>query len=396
MIPVDEQIKIIMKGVAECIDTEELRAKINHSVETGKPLVVKLGLDPTAPDIHLGHTVVLRKLKQLQDLGHSVVVLIGDFTAKIGDPTGKSKTRKALTTEQVLENAQTYAEQIFKILDREKTQIRFNSEWLSKLGFEDVVRLAANCTVAKMLEREDFKNRYLNNQPIAIHEFFYPLMQAFDSVELQADIELGGTEQRFNILMGRTLQKAYGQESQIAVFMPLLEGIDGKEKMSKSLGNYIGIDEEPNVMFAKTMKIPDSLIIKYFELVTDVHPDEIDVLKARLAGDCNPRDIKMLLAFEIVKLYHGAEAACEAENNFRKVYQKNAVPDDIKKVSLEPNERDIVTVIFKAEFAKSKNAARRLVEQGAVKINGTKVTDIKHEVTDGDIIKVGKDKFCQI
>ena len=231
MIPVDEQIRIIMKGVAECIDEEELRAKIDHSVETGKPLVVKLGLDPTAPDIHLGHTVVLRKLKQLQDLGHSVVVLIGDFTAKIGDPTGKSKTRKALTTEQVLENAQTYAEQIFKILDREKTQIRFNSEWLSKLGFEDVVRLAANCTVAKMLEREDFKNRYANNQPIAIHEFFYPLMQAFDSVELQADIELGGTEQRFNILMGRTLQKAYGQESQIAVFMPLLEGIDVKEKI---------------------------------------------------------------------------------------------------------------------------------------------------------------------
>ena len=234
---VEEQVKIILKGVCESIDSDELKAKLKRSIEENKPLTVKLGLDPTAPDIHLGHTVVLRKLRQLQDLGHNVVVVIGDFTAKIGDPTGRSKTRKALTEEQVKYNAQTYANQIFKILDKDKTQIRFNSEWLEKLNFEDVVKLAATCTVAKMLEREDFKNRYTNNQPIAIHEFFYPLMQAYDSIELKADIELGGTEQRFNILMGRSLQKINNQECQIDLFMPLLEGIDGKEKMSKSLGN---------------------------------------------------------------------------------------------------------------------------------------------------------------
>jgi len=393
---VDEQVKIILKGVDECIDTDELRTKVRKSIETGKPLVVKLGLDPTAPDIHLGHTVVLRKLKQLQDLGHTIVVLIGDFTAKIGDPTGRSKTRKALTSEQVLANAHTYAEQVFKILDKDKTEIRFNSEWLSKLNFEDVVRLAANCTVAKMLEREDFKKRYSSNLPIAIHEFFYPLMQAYDSVELKADIELGGTEQRFNILMGRTLQKVYGQESQIALFMPLLEGIDGKEKMSKSLGNYIGIDEDANVMFSKAMQIPDPLIIKFFELVTDVHPDDIAIMKVNLANGYNPRDVKMQLASEIVKLYHGESAAKDAKEHFCKVYQKRETPDNIKELALTDEERGIINVIVKAEFAKSKSAARRLVEQGAVRINGVKVTDVDCIVAKNDIVKVGKDKFVKV
>lgn len=396
MRPVEEQLKIILKGVDECIVLDELREKLEMSNKYQKPLIVKLGLDPTAPDIHLGHTVVLRKLRQIQDLGHTVVVLIGDFTAKIGDPTGKSKTRKPLTEEQVQINAKTYAEQIYKILDKEKTQIRFNSEWLSKLNFEDVLRLAANCTVAKMLEREDFKNRYASNQPIAIHEFFYPLMQAYDSVELKADIELGGTEQRFNILMGRTLQKSFGQESQIALFMPLLEGIDGKEKMSKSLGNYVGIDEDANVMFSKVMKIPDNLIIKYFELTTDVHPDEIEVLKLKLTDGCNPRDVKIQLAYEIVKLYHGEDAAKEAEQYFNKLYQQRAVPENIKHVILNENERDLVNVVFKAEYAKSKSVARKLIEQGAVKVNGEKITDIAFIVSCGDIVKVGKDKFVKV
>lgn len=393
---VNEQMRIILKGVEECIDTQELRVKLEKSIETGKPLVVKLGLDPTAPDIHLGHTVVLRKLRQLQELGHQVVVLIGDFTAKIGDPTGKSKTRKALSTEQVVANAETYAVQIFKILDREKTQIRFNSEWLAKLNFEDVVRLAANCTVAKMLEREDFKNRYTNNQPIAIHEFFYPLMQGFDSVHLNADIELGGTEQRFNILMGRTLQKAFAQESQIALFMPILEGIDGKEKMSKSLGNYIGIDEEPNVMFAKTMQIPDNLIVKFFELVTDVHPDEIERIKDRLNAGCNPRDVKMQLAEEIVKLYHGEELAVSAKENFCTVYQKKEVPDEVQELSFTVAGDNVVNVIFAAGMAKSKSAARRLVEQGAVRVDGIKLQDPTACIEKGKIVKVGKDKFVKL
>lgn len=396
MLNVNEQMRIILKGAEECIDVGELEKKVANSIQTGKPLTVKLGLDPTAPDIHLGHTVVLRKLRQLQDLGHNVVVLIGDFTAKVGDPTGKSKTRKPLSTEQVVANAQTYAEQIFKILDKTKTQIRFNSEWLAKLTFEDVVRLAANCTVAKMLEREDFKNRYANNQPIAIHEFFYPLMQAYDSVELKADIELGGTEQRFNILMGRTLQKVYGQESQIALFMPLLEGIDGKEKMSKSLGNYIGIDEDANVMFAKVMQIPDNLIVKFFELVTDVHPDAVEEFAEQLKNGCNPRDVKMRLACEVVELYHGKEAVKIASEHFCRVYQKNEVPENVMEVTLEGEARNIVNVVFVAGFAKSKSAARRLVEQGAVRISGQKVTDVNYNVPENTIVKVGKDKFVKV
>jgi len=393
---VEEQVKIILKGVCECIDSDELKVKLRRSIEENRPLTVKLGLDPTAPDIHLGHTVVLRKLRQLQDLGHNVVVVIGDFTAKIGDPTGRSKTRKALTQEQVKFNAQTYADQIFKILDKDKTQIRFNSEWLGKLNFEDVVKLAANCTVAKMLEREDFKNRYTNNQPIAIHEFFYPLMQAYDSIELKADIELGGTEQRFNILMGRSLQKLNNQECQIALFMPLLEGIDGKEKMSKSLGNYIGIDEEANIMFVKTMQIPDNLIIKYFELVTDVHPDSIAELSKQMEEGRNPRDVKLELASEIVRLYHGEEAVKSANEYFKNVYQKEIIPEDIMELTLSGEERNIVNVVFAAGFTKSKSDARRLVQQGAVRISGEKVTDIKYTVPENTVVKVGKDKFVKV
>ena len=313
MIDVNEQIKIILKGVDEIIGLEELREKLQQ----GKSLTVKLGLDPSAPDIHLGHTVVLRKLKQLQDLGHKIVIVIGDFTGKIGDPTGKSQARKALTTEQVLENAKTYEIQIFKVLDKNKTEVRFNSEWLSKMNFEDVIRLGSKMTVARMLEREDFKKRYENKMPISIHEFFYPLMQGFDSVELKADIELGGTDQRFNLLMGRMLQKEFGQEPQCTIMMPLLEGLDGINKMSKSLGNYIGIDEEATVMFEKTMTVPDNLIVKYFELVTDIHPDKVAEIKKSLEEDSiNPRDIKIQLARAIVELYHGKDAVRDAEERF--------------------------------------------------------------------------------
>ena len=292
-VSIEEQIKIITKGVETLVNEEDLRKKLEKSKKDNKPLVIKLGLDPSAPDIHLGHAVVLRKIKQMQDLGHKAVIVIGDFTGKIGDPTGKSKGRKALSEEQVQENAKTYKEQIFKILDKDKTEVRFNSEWLSKLNFEDVIRLASSTTVARMLERDDFQKRYKNNIPIGLHEFFYPLMQGYDSVALKADIELGGTDQTFNVLMGRTLQKIFKQEEQVALFMPILEGLDGAEKMSKSLGNYIGVNEDANTMFKKVMEIPDSLIIKYYNLATDEHPDIINKIEKELHEGKNPRDVKL-------------------------------------------------------------------------------------------------------
>ena len=377
MINIDEQIKIISKGVDEIIGLDELKEKLAKK----KPLTVKLGLDPSAPDIHLGHTVVLRKLRQLQDLGHNIVIIIGDFTGKIGDPTGKSQARKALTTEQVLENSKTYEEQIFKVLDKEKTDVKFNSEWLSKMNFEDVIRLGSKMTVARMLEREDFKKRYENQMPISIHEFFYPLMQGFDSVELKADIELGGTDQRFNLLMGRMLQKEFGQEPQCTIMMPLLEGLDGINKMSKSLGNYVGIDEEANVMFEKIMTILDNLIIKYFELVTDVHPDDVEEIKKSLKEGVNPRDIKIQLAREVVELYHGKDAVKGAEERFRLVFQKNEIPE----------------IIVKNGLVKSKNEFRRLVEQGGVKANAEKLNNIEQLIiTDEIVIQIGKKKFIKV
>lgn len=272
---IEEQIKIISKGVDEIINVEDLKSKLEKSQKTGKPMTVKLGLDPTAPDIHIGHSVVLRKIRQLQDLGHRAVIIIGDFTGRIGDPTGKSKTRKPLTQDEVMFNAKTYEEQIFKIIDKDKTDLKFNSEWLGKLSLRDTIELTSKYTVARMLEREDFKKRFESHSSIGIHEFFYPLLQAFDSVSLKADIELGGTDQRFNLLMGRTIQKDFDQESQVAILMPLLEGTDGKDKMSKSLGNYIGINEDANDIYGKVMSIPDGMIVKYYELATDIHPDEV-------------------------------------------------------------------------------------------------------------------------
>ena len=390
---IDEQIRIISKGVDEIIGLDELKEKLAKN----KTLIVKLGLDPSAPDIHLGHTVVLRKLKQLQDLGHKIIIIIGDFTGKIGDPTGKSQARKALTTEQVLENARTYETQIFKVLDKEKTEVKFNSDWLSKMNFEDVIKLGSKMTVARMLEREDFKKRYENQMPISIHEFFYPLMQGFDSVQLNADIELGGTDQRFNLLMGRMLQKEFGQEPQATIMMPLLEGLDGINKMSKSLGNYIGIDEDAAVMFEKVMTIPDNLIIKYFELVTDVHPDKVDEIKNSLENGMNPRDVKLELAREIVELYHGKSAVQSAEERFKIVFQKRQIPDDIKTVECLISNFNLAEIIVSNGLAKSKNEFRRLVTQGGVKINGEKITSLETiKETSEIIVQIGKKHFIKI
>ena len=395
---IDEQMRIIMKGVDDLIDEKELREKLIKSEKEGKPMIVKLGLDPSAPDIHLGHTVVLRKMKQLQDLGHQIVIIIGDFTGKIGDPTGKSKARKALTTEQVLANAKTYEEQIFKVLDKEKTIVRFNSEWLAKLNFEDVIKLAATITVARILEREDFKKRYEGQMPISVHEFFYPLMQAYDSIALEADIELGGTDQRFNLLMGRSLQREFGMESQIVIMMPLIEGLDGKEKMSKSLGNYIGIDEEAGIMYQKSMEIPDELIIKYYNLVTDVHPDEVNKIESQLKeGSVNPRDIKMNLAREIVTLYHGEESAKEAEERFKSVFKKGQIPEDIQTIQIKEDGFDLIEVLVSNEIVKSKSEVRRLASQGGVKVNGEKVEDLSTIVKESElVVQIGKKKFVKI
>lgn len=403
MIDIDEQIKIISKGTTEIIDQEELRQKLIKAGESNRQLIVKLGLDPTAPDIHLGHTVVLRKARQIQDLGHKVIIIIGDFTGMIGDPSGRSKTRKELTQDEVLINAETYKTQIFKILDPNKTEVKFNSEWLSKLNFKDVITLASKYTVTRMLEREDFKNRFKAQQSIAIHEFMYPLMQGYDSIAIKADIELGGTDQRFNILMGRTLQKEYGEDKQISIFMPLLEGTDGTLKMSKSLGNYIGIDETCNDMYSKVMSIPDELIIKYYDLVTDIHPDEIQEIERKLeSGKINPRDIKMNLAKEIVKLYHGKVASEEAQGYFKAVFQKKDIPADIKEIEIIKNsmmneQSTIFKIITDMQFAKSNREARRLVDQGAVKINGEKISiDNLLDLSDGDIIQCGKRNFVKI
>ncbi len=395
---IQEQIKIISKGVDEIIGLEDLKNKLEKSIKENKPLIVKLGLDPSAPDIHLGHTVVLRKMKQLQDLGHKVIIIIGDFTGKIGDPTGKSKARKALSTEQVLENAKTYEEQILKVLDKEKTDIVFNSSWLSKLSFEEAIKLAATTTVARMLEREDFKKRYESQTPISLHEFFYPLMQGFDSVEIEADIELGGTDQRFNVLMGRALQKEFNQDPQVTIFMPLLEGLDGKEKMSKSLGNYIGIDEKANVMYEKAMTIPDDLIIKYFELVTDIHPDIIDDIKRNLEENkVNPRDVKMDLAKEIVSLYHGDEESKKAQNRFKEVFQQGQIPSDIKIVEVLKEEFNLIDELVKNNLVSSKSEVRRLLTQGGIKVNNERLVDIKElEINKEMIVQVGKKKFIKL
>lgn len=401
MLTPKEQMRIICKGVHQCVNEEELFVKLEKSYKKEEPLIIKLGLDPSAPDIHLGHAVVLRKIRQMQELGHQAVIIIGDFTGKIGDPTGKSKGRVALTDEKVKENALTYCEQIFKILDKEKTVVRFNSEWLSKLNFEDVMKLAATSTVARMLERDDFQNRYKNGVPIGIHEFFYPLMQAYDSVEIKADIELGGTDQTFNILMGRTLQKARGINQQIALFMPILEGLDGAQKMSKSLGNYIGVSEPAEVMFKKVMEVPDDLIIRYYELATDEHPEQIDRVKADLLDGVNPRDIKFQLARIITGLYHKEEEVQSAISYFNMAFSKKAIPNDIPILLLDL-EKDTVNNsipgLIELGYIKSRSEFIRLIRQGGIQINGEKMNEdeINSVLINGDVMKIGKKKFVKI
>ena len=400
---IQNTLKIMLKGAIDGSTPAEIVEKLEQVQKENRPMRIKLGLDPSAPDIHLGHAVVLRKIKQLQDLGHEVFIVIGDFTGMIGDPTGKSKTRKQLSPEQVKENAETYQKQIFKILDPSKTTVRYNSEWLGKMTFKDVIELAAKTTVARILERDDFQNRYNKKQPIALHEFFYPLMQAYDSVALQADLELGGTDQTFNILMGRNIQKDYGQAPQITLFMPLLEGTDGVEKMSKSLGNYIGIFEPANVMYEKVMKIPDNLIIKYYELATDVHPDTIAEIKKQLEAGANPRDVKMGLAKEIVRLYHSEEDTQKAEEYFKTAYQKGQAPDEAMVLKIADamgldNGQILIETLFSSGKYKSKSDIRRLILQGAVKINDEKITDLKAVgVLDNTaIIQVGKGTFFRL
>lgn len=395
---VEEQFRIITKGVSMLVDEEELKSKLAESLKSNRPLIIKLGLDPSAPDIHLGHAVVLRKIKQMQDLGHEAVIIIGDFTGKIGDPSGKTKGRSALSDEQVKENARTYFEQIFKVLDREKTTVRYNSEWLGKLNFEDVLKLAATTTVARMMERDDFQNRFKNNVPIGIHEFFYPLMQAYDSVALEADIELGGTDQTFNILMGRTLQKAMGQSQQVAMFMPLLEGLDGVEKMSKSLGNYIGVYESAQVMFKKAMEVPDGLITKYFELATDEHPDSIAAVRQELEQGKNPRDVKYSLAEIITRLYHTEEEVLQAKKYYDTAFGKKSIPDQIPQLPIKSLSRfaDIIPLLVEGGYASSNGELRRLVQQGGVQLNQRKIEDVEIPLSHGDVLKIGKKRFVKL
>ncbi|WP_317955024.1 tyrosine--tRNA ligase [Paenibacillus chitinolyticus] len=400
----ERQVEILRRGAVEIVPEEELKLKIAESLADNRPLKIKLGLDPSAPDIHVGHTVVLHKLRQFQELGHHVQLLIGDFTGRIGDPTGKSETRKQLTEEDVKRNAETYKKQIFKILDPEQTTVCYNSEWLSPLTFADVVELSAKLTVARVLERDDFSKRYTSGQPIHVHEFFYPLMQGYDSVALKCDVELGGTDQKFNLLMGRTLQKEYGVPAQVAIMMPLLEGLDGVNKMSKSLGNYIGIDEAPNEIYGKAMSVPDELMLKYYELATDLSHDELSTLRAGIEdGSVHPRDAKMRLAATFVRMYHGEEAASEAERHFVTVFQQRALPEDIEEVELAAGELEadgirLVKLLVTLGLQATNGEAKRSIQQGGVRLNEEKVTDpnASVEVKDGDILQVGKRKFAKI
>ncbi|WP_369742679.1 tyrosine--tRNA ligase [Pseudidiomarina sp. PP-1MA] len=386
----------IARGTEEILLAEELKEKL----ASGKPLVVKAGFDPTAPDLHLGHTVLINKMRLLQDLGHQIIFLIGDFTGMIGDPTGKNVTRKPLSREDVLANAETYKEQVFKILDPAKTIIRFNSEWMNDLGAAGMIRLAAQQTVARMLERDDFKKRYAGGQPIAIHEFLYPLVQGWDSVALKADIELGGTDQRFNLLMGRELQKAEGMAPQTVIMMPLLEGLDGVQKMSKSLGNYIGITEPANDMFGKMMSISDELMWRYYQLLSFRPLEEIDGFKQAIADGANPRDYKVLLAREIITRFHDAAAAEAAEQDFVQRFSKNAIPDDLPELELVAAEGSIAiaNLLREADLVASTSEAMRMIKQGGVKIDGAKVEDTKLVVTAGStaVYQVGKRKFARI
>ena len=396
MIPVDKQLKTIRRGTAEVIDEKDL-AKL---IDTGKPLKVKAGFDPTAPDLHLGHTVLLHKMRQFQELGHEVIFLIGDFTGMIGDPTGRSETRKNLTPQEVQENAKTYLAQVYKILNPEKTTVAYNSEWMNKFSSVNMIELAAHYTVARMLERDDFQKRLAKNLPVSIHELMYPLIQGYDSVALQSDIELGGTDQKFNLLVGRDLQRAYGQKPQVVLTMPLLEGTDGVQKMSKSLGNSIGVFDAPNEMFGKIMSISDDLMWRYYELLSQVSAQDLEAMKKQSEAETlNPKNVKMNLAKEIVSLYHSPELAIMALAEFENVFKKKNLPEDIPVVKGWGDElKGICNILKDHNLTDSTSAARRLIQQGSVTINGEKISDVNQELPGNleYLIKVGKKRFLKI
>lgn len=392
---INGQLDLIKRGADEVISEKELKAKLSK----GKPLIIKAGFDPSAPDLHLGHTVLLRKLKHFQQLGHDVNFLIGDFTARIGDPSGKSKTRPQLSEDEVKENAKTYKKQIFKILDKDKTKIVFNSTWCSKMGIDGLFNLASRFTVARMIERDDFNNRYKKQEPISILEFLYPLIQGYDSVVMKADVELGGTDQKFNLLVGRDLQRNYGEQEspQVIITMPILEGLDGVDKMSKSLNNYVGINETPSEMFGKLMSVSDKLMWRYYELLTDI---DFKTLKKQVeSGQLHPKKAKVDLAKNIVSEYNGDEAAEKAAADFEAVFAKGNIPEDLEEFSFGNDDISIIDILINTRFASSKSEARRLVSQSAVSIDGDKVTDIDAEISldkEGKVLKVGKRKFAKI
>ena len=399
--PIDEQLAQIRRGVEEILPEDGLLEKLKKAEKTGKPLVVKLGCDPSRPDLHIGHAVVLRKLRQFQDLGHNAVLIVGDFTGMIGDPSGRSKTRPPLTVEETRENGRTYFEQASRILDPDRTRIVYNSEWLESMSFSDVIKLAGQYTVARMLERDDFEKRYKAGEPIGVHEFLYPLAQAQDSVDIEADIELGGTDQKFNLLVGRDIQQAYGQEPQVCITLPILPGTDGVEKMSKSLDNYIGIAEAPQEMYGKTLSIPDNLIYTYFVLATDVPTEQLEEKKAFAERD--PRNAKHDLAFAIVRMYHGEVAAREARAYFEKTVIKGEVPEDIHEFTPAPEDGErigILGLMSQAGLTQSNGQGRRLIQQNAVEIDGVKVDDVGLQIDLGSqapfIIKVGKRRYARI
>ena len=395
MVDIQTQLEVIKRGATEILPEEALIAKL----ERKRPLRIKAGFDPTAPDLHLGHTVLIQKMKQFQELGHEVIFLIGDFTGMIGDPTGKSETRKQLTVEEVARNAETYKEQIFKILDPKKTTVEFNHRWMEKMDAVSMVGLAAKYTVARMLERDDFKQRYQKQQPISIHEFLYPLMQGYDSVVLKADVELGGTDQRFNLLMGRELQREYGQEAQVVLTMPLLEGLDGVQKMSKSLGNYVGITDPPEEMFGKIMSISDTLMWRYYELLSDRDLKEIQSLRLQVeGGSLHPMEVKKFLAMELVARFHGTSAAESARSYFETKFQKKRTPAEIRKQFSAPEPIWICRLIVDVlEFAKSTSEARRLIAQGAVKVDGQVVSDVNFQFhyPQHQVVEVGKNRIAR-
>lgn len=396
---IDEQLEFLKKGTVDLIREQDLRKKLEHSKKAGKPLRIKLGVDPTSPDIHLGHTVVVRKLKAFQDLGHTVIYLIGDFTAMIGDPSGRNVTRPPLSREQIDVNARTYRDQVLKLLDPEKTEFRYNSEWMDKFDAADFIKLAARTTVRQILERDDFENRMNEQKPISLHELLYPLVQGYDSVALEADVELGGTDQKFNLLSGRNLQREYGQEPQVVITTPLLEGLDGVQKMSKSYSNYIGIDEPPGEMFGKVMSISDELMWRYYELLTDMAPSQISNLRSEIENGENPRNFKVKLAKLIVADFHSAAAADAAEDEFNRRFVQKEIPDDIEEKTIDAGQHNLAQLLADTGLAASKGEARRLIDQGGVRVNGEKATAANSDIAispEGVLLQVGKRKFLRI